>query len=622
MEVTQPYSEQKMSSDDKSSLYEIFMGIILIFAQFFLNRSFIGTGYSKFYFDVVLFGLLFLIILTSLNKGFIKIVILFSFFFFTSATLLNHLNVISSLANITSFGFLGSNFMVVFYYILMIILTTVFAASLNKEDSQKIIEFCALSIASLILPFIITNIPAVNYFLVQEGMSLVRLFFSIPLLWQPFFISGIFKAKEKGSTVAKFYSFFWLLIILLITFIASYAAVPAQDRANLQELGSNTINSGIQDLQQAINETQNLLEKNIYNPIKYGFDTSSQIESQIDTDQQIQRQGVKIKKTEFSESSSSEPIIDFSPNSVQKYTSWLDLEADEFEDNNFYVQINCSSKLKAYEGFFVDDSISEINFQGSITGSNENTITIPYDDLLYGTTIICDMDKNEIKTRIKPERIENIQNSAYFSVNHDLKYNFSTAGYMTRYFIDSQIYDELRISSKGDTSEIYSQLNIKNPSQYETSHFTSGPLRIGLEFSQDSVLIPVQSDGIRLSINSEISLDTNYGYNNEIENISLVLLIPKELELNLELCSPFIFEKRDSLGIYSNLVSSTENLNIYIIEDMQTTLNSRNEKIRFSCPIINSENLDGGLLKSSIGIYAYYNVKTKKTTNIGIVYDN
>ena len=617
-----------MSHEDKSNLYEILLGIILIFAQFFLNNSFIGTGYSKFYFDIVLFGFLILIILSSINKGFLKAILLFSFFFFTSAAVLNHLNVFMKLASITSFGFLGQNFMVVFYYILMIILTSIFSISLNKEEGEKIINFAVLAAASVLLPFIITNIPAVNYFLVQDGMSLVKLFFSIPLLWQPFFISGIFKAKEKGSIAGKVYSTMWLIIILLITFIASYAAVPAEDRANLQSVGLQTIDSSLNDFNNAMNDTKNIIDKNILNPIKYGFDTSSQIESQVDSEQAEYDKGVEIDSVEFSESNTNAgAIIDFSPNSIEKYTSWIDLRSTggEYIDD-YEVGISCKAKLKAQVGFFNDPAQTEMEVQGDILESEDDFFITNHGDLKNSRTITCDYDKNRFFNNINSDRLSNIANAGYFSVEHDIKYKFFTAGYLTRFFINSDIYNDLRSSAKGDIQEMYKQLNIPNAQKYQSSQYTSGPIKIGLEFNRDDVLIPVDSTSTRLSLNSEIYTDT-YQTNTKIKDIVFILVVPDQLELDVVSCSPFNLFQVDQNTIDENLedleeiLGNINNSKVYGTE-LNITLNSENQKIRFSCPVNINNDFTNGLLKGSIGIYAVYQVDITKKNSISIVYKN
>lgn len=616
-----------MSHDDKSTIYEILLGVVLIFAQYFLNNNFIGIGYSKFYFDVVLFGFLILIILSSIDKGFLKAVLLFSFFFFTSAAVLNHLNVFIRLASITSFGFLGQNFMVVFYYILMIILTAIFAISLNKEEGQKIINYAVLSAASILLPFVITNIPAVNYFLVQEGMSLVKLFFSIPFLWQPFFISGIFKAKEKGSNVAKVYSFLWLMIILLITFVASYAAVPAEDRANLQSVGLQTIDSSLNDLNTAINDTKNIIDKNILNPIKYGFDSSSQIESQVDSEQTTYDKGLEIGKVEFSESNSnSGAIIDFS-SSVQKYTSWIELESvggDYIDD--FSVEIACKAKLKAYSGFFNDPDETEIELPGNILESDDAFLITNHKDLKNSRTITCDYDKTYFLNNINAERLSNIANAGYFSIEHKIAYSFFSAGYLTRFFINSDIYNELRSTVKGDTQEMYRQLNIQNAQKYQDSQYTSGPIKIGLEFNRDDVLIPVDSTSNRLSLNSEISTDL-VETNTQIQDISLILVVPNQLSLDVSSCSPFEISPVDMTDLDEDMqkieavLGSIQDSKIYITTNIGI-LNHQNQKIRFSCPVNINDDFTNGLLKGSIGIYTVYEVDTTKKNSISIVYQN
>ena len=163
---------------NNSVLLEIVIGIVLIITQFVLNKSFIGVGYNKWYFDLIFLAFLFLIAINA-RKDMLKAVLILGGSFYISSFILNHFNILGMLASkLPLFG--GSDFSIVLYYSVIIAVSAVFAMAVLKDDNVDVMGYAMCAVASIVIPFALIKFPYSSFLISSnnQGLSLFKLFYS------------------------------------------------------------------------------------------------------------------------------------------------------------------------------------------------------------------------------------------------------------------------------------------------------------------------------------------------------------------------------------------------------------------------------------------------------------
>ncbi|MBN2881698.1 hypothetical protein JXM83_06635 [Candidatus Woesearchaeota archaeon] len=611
---------ESFSESQHSTLWEVVIGIFLIIIQFVMNKSFLGTGFSKWYFDVVFFCFLFLIFI-SCRKDFFKAAIISVFAIFFSGILLNHIGALNALASFTHFNLLSQDLLVVVYYGILIFGTSFFAQALIKDETVDYMGTAFIAILSILLPFLIVKFPFSNYLLMSDQTgSLLKLFFSIPLLWQPFWISGLAKAKAQGSGVAYAFLIIWLLVILTITMVVSYVAVPVEARNSLQASG----NTAISDIYKGINDTTTTIKDTIINPITKGFNPEeAAIETRVDSEQSSSKKGVSISGLTFDEGTTIEFGTTPSSYSQLFVTGTIVSEGtDTDEYSKFKVNVGCEYVVSGYAGLFTDETKSKITVPGKLNnlevGEDYNTDLY---QIRYDRDLMCSAEKSTVLANLKdPAKIK----LATLRANYNLSYDFFTAGYMTRYFIDEKIVDAGREKFGSDEFAIIGEYDSGDVSKYKTSTYTSGPIVVGIEVIKDKLIVPINTES---ETDSNLNLKIEAKINEYSRGLSITranditISIPEAITLGTD-CSSVRFKEitPDQLNArIQDYVGGTTGLKFYALDDSSKAsfkMDYLNSEKRFSCPITvaNSE-LENTVLKGSIAVFIDYEVKDSKISS-------
>lgn len=553
-------------------LWEICVGVALIITQFFMNRSFVGVGYNKYYFDIVFMAFL-LLLAVNCRKEFMKMFLILASSIYVSSLVLNHLNVINTLVSLIPVsGFRDAG--TVIYYCLIIIISAVFARAIIKDDEVDITGYAALAILSIAIPYVLIKLNPYSSYLIADtqGSSLIQLFFSIPVLWQPFWISGVFKARNNGSKAAAFFSFIWLILLLLIVSIISYFSVPIEARQGIQTSGANKLTNAADSFQSASNITLNYIKENLL-----GMKSESTvIETEIDSEQKN-----LDKRLELKDMKSSEDIVNMNLSEALSYfyvtANARVLGVNDFESYPFDVKISCRSKLQGYKGVFKDSEATFVNINGSFSNSeadSSSSITQKMEKYSSANTLSCYFKKQQILDYVagsdEKTRNYNLRSTA-LTTYYDAKYSFFSSAYLKRFFIDRDNYEAIRAENKNmDDYGLLSYLGFANAEKYARSKYGGGLLKIGIKIQESDVLVKIDKESKTNNILFEFSASEYAEGNTVINNPEwIVISTPKSIELGAASCSLKFTQLTDStyLDGLKDLIGTidTENLNYYII---------------------------------------------------------
>lgn len=571
-----PRSSISNSGGEQSNphLWEIIVGVFLIIVQFVLNKGFIGTGYSKYYFDAVFMAFLFLLAVNC-RREFLKMFLFLASSIYVSSIVLNHFNIISTLVSlipISGFRDMGT----VLYYCLIIIISAVFARAIIKDDDVDITGYAALAILSIAIPYVLIKINPYSSYLISDaqGGSLIQLFFSIPILWQPFWISGIFKARNNGSKMAKVFSFIWLILLLLIVSIISYFSVPIEARQNIQTSGSNTLTKSADSLQSATNVTIRYIKENLMG-IK--ATDSAAVETEIDSEQKN-----LDKRFEFRDMKLSEDSINMNMSEALSYfyvtANARMLGVSDFEKYPFDAKVSCYTKILGYKGVFKDPSASSVIVNGSMGSLEADTpeITQKLDKFASANSLSCYFRKQKILDQVggDNEKMKNYNiRSTSLNMYYNAKYTFVSSAYLKRFFIDRANYEEIMAENRGKISDDYSLLSFlgyPNADKYVRSKYGGGLLKIGIGIQGTDVLVKIDKETKTNNILFSFSASEYAESNTVIKDPEWILIaVPKSIEIGASECSLKFVQVTDTVYLESlkDLIGTvnTADFNYYIL---------------------------------------------------------
>lgn len=604
-------------------LWELCIGLFLIIVQFVSNKSFVGVSVPKIYFDLVFFSVILLIVVNA-RRDFMKMFLVVAGTIYVSSLIINHFNIIDTLVRFLPLRIGGADISAVLYYCIIMIIPGIFARAILKDPEVDVIGYSILGILSILIPYILVNVNVYSGYLIAlgvetQGTTLFHLFFSIPILWQPFWISAIFKSKNNNSKLASIFVIFWLFIILAIFTIWSFYSVPVSAREGLQVSGKNNLEKIGELVGKSVNDTKNFWSTQIL-----GFQASDEIENKIDSRmQEGTANGLTFDKIEFSEGDIIEFDLDNSE-SIPFYNAWATISGNINDGQLYNINITCELVLKGNDKFFISYDIDKDEYVIPGKINEKDYYTSNFQRIRFGDTITCEINKNDIISNYIGDKLEIEKNMLYtdMSIRFKSNFSFSSSGYLTKFYMDEELYRSEKISSSTyiDDYDILIKYGVVNPEEYQGSKYTGGPLNIGLKLSNDNLIIPINEDSSSRTVNfiMDFALDS-YTKGLKVNNIKeIIVLIPKNLEIDGSKCTPIklneIIENQINVLKENNIDENYINsFTIFKVSDGLKEIDEDTVK-KISCPVT-LKNSDG-ITQASIGIFAKYNASFETSKSI------